>query len=57
MKKLFQNIRVYEPNKLIETMLNAEDGTIFVLGEKVKPNPEGDHSVEIIMAQIKRAKD
>ena len=55
--KLFENIRVFNPDTLLEDMLEAEEGTVFMLGEKRIKNHEGDDTVEMTFAQIYKAKD
>lgn len=50
-------LATFEPENLLQAMLDAPEGTVFVLGEKHIPNHEGDDSVEITFAQIKKAKD
>jgi hypothetical protein len=50
-------IRTFNPDNLLDEMLNAEEGTIFVLGEKAIKHTEGDDSVELTFVQIKKSED
>jgi hypothetical protein len=55
--KLFDfPIKTFDPKNLLEEMLNAEDGTVFVLGEKFIPQHEGDDICEITMVQVKKSR-
>ena len=49
-------IRTFNPDKLLEEMLNADNGTIFLLGEKRIPQHEGDDLIELTLAEIKKSK-
>lgn len=55
--KLFSDIKVFNPDTLLEDMLEAKEGTLFLLGEKRHPNHEGDDTIEHVFAQIIRTKD
>lgn len=56
-KKVFNfPIKTFEPDNLLEEMLNAEDGQIFILGEKEIPHYEGQSSVEITMVRIQKVR-
>jgi hypothetical protein len=58
MSKLFNfPIKTFNPGNLLEEMLAADEGTVFVLGEKHIPNPEGDDTVEMTFVQIKKSRD
>lgn len=58
MSKLFDiPLAVFDPDNLLEQMKNAKDGDVFVIDQKNTPNPEGDDSVELTIAQIKRVRD
>lgn len=50
-------IKTFQPEDLLEEMLAAEEGTVFVLGEKTIPTHEGNDQVEVTFVQIKKAKD
>lgn len=50
-------IAVFNPDNLLQEMLDAKEGTVFLLGEKRTPNHEGDDTVEQTFVQIKRTKD
>jgi predicted regulator of Ras-like GTPase activity (Roadblock/LC7/MglB family) len=50
-------IKTFNPDKLLKEMLNAEDGTVFVLGEKLVGEQIGDNTVELTMCQIKKVTD
>jgi len=54
---IFKDIRVFNPDTLLEDMLNAKEGTVFMLGEKRISNHEGDDTVEQTFVQIKKARD
>lgn len=50
-------IKTFEPENLLEEMLQAQEGTVFILGEKRIKHHEGDDTVELTIAQIKKARD
>lgn len=50
-------IKTFDPSNLLEEMLAATDGTVFVLGEKHIKNHEGDDTVEMTFVQIKKVRD
>jgi len=56
-KGIFDEIRVFNPDTLLEDMLAAEEGTVFMLGEKHIPNHEGDDTVEMTFVQIMKSRD
>lgn len=51
------DIRVFNPDTLLEDMLAAKEGTVFLLGEKRIKNHEGDDTIEHTFAQIYKTKD
>lgn len=51
------NIKVWNPETVLQDMLDAKEGTIFVLGEKHIKHPEGDDTVEMTFVQIQRVRD
>ena len=55
--RLFKNVKVFNPDTLLEDMLSADEGTLFCLGEKSHKNHEGDDTVEITWARIYKTKD
>ena len=56
-KKLFNfPIKTFNPDKLLEEMLSAEEGTIFILNEKRISQHEGDDLIELTWAEIKKSK-
>lgn len=56
--KIFTSaVKVFNPDNLLQEMLDAEEGTVFVLGERRIKNHEGDDTVELTFAQIYKAKD
>lgn len=56
--KLFNfPVKTFDPNNLLEEMMESSEGTVFVLGQKVIKTHEGDDSVESVMAQIRRVND
>lgn len=50
-------IQTVKNEDLVETMASAPTGTVFVIGEAVKKNHEGDDTVELVLAQIIRTHD
>jgi len=50
-------IKQFNPDKLLEEMLKAEEGTIFVLGENRIKHHEGDGTVELVMCRIYKGTD
>lgn len=56
-KRLFKDVRVFDPDNLLEDMLSSSEGTIFCLGETRHKNHEGDDTVEYTFAQIYKTKD
>lgn len=57
-EKIFTSaVKVFDPDNLLEAMLDATEGTVFLVGEQRIRNPEGDGTVEMTFAQIYKAKD
>lgn len=54
---LFNDIQVFNPDTLLEDMLKAKEGTLFLLGENRIKNHEGDDTVEFTFARIIKTKD
>lgn len=50
-------IQTFDPENLLAEMLAAKDGTMFLLGEKRIKRQEGDDSLELTFAEIKKARD
>jgi hypothetical protein len=58
MSKLFNfPIKTFTPDNLMEEMLNAKDGEVFIIGEQTLINPEGRDTIEITMVQIRKIKE
>ena len=58
MNKLYNfPLKTFNPDTLLEEMLNAKDGDMFVLGERSIAQQLGDNSVELTIAQIKKVRD
>jgi hypothetical protein len=54
---LFPKIAVFNPDNLLEDMLVAKSGTVFMLGENRVKHHEGDDTVEMTFAVIQRTTD
>jgi len=50
-------IKTFHEENLLQEMLVAKNGDIFVLGEKRVKHHEGDDSVELIFAEVKITRD
>lgn len=50
-------IKTFDPDNLLEEMKEAEDGTIFVIGENVIKHHEGSDTVEVVMCKVFKCKD
>lgn len=58
MNKLFNMpLKTFSPDNLLEELLNAKNGDVFVLGEKSIAEQIGDNRVEITIAQVKKIAD
>ena len=44
-------------NELQKLMINAEENTLFLIGEIETKFPEGDSKIELVWAKIYRTKD
>lgn len=54
-KKMFNfPIKTFDQNNLLDEMMRAKEGEVFVLGEKITQNKEGDATVELTIVQIKK---
>jgi len=47
----------FDEENLLEEMLNAKSGDLFLLGEKKIRHIEGDDSVELIFVEVKITRD
>lgn len=52
-----EDIKVFNPKTVIQDMLDAKEGTVFILGDKHIKNPEGDDTVEMTFVQIQKVRD
>jgi len=50
-------VKTFNPDNLLEEMMNADAGTIFILGEKTIKHHEGDDSIELTIAEIRKTVD
>lgn len=50
-------LKTFNPDNLLEELLNAKDGDVFVLGEKNIGAQIGDNRVELTIAQVKKVAD
>jgi len=57
MKLFNMPLKTFDPQTLLEEMLASESNTVFVLGQETKINPEGDDTIELVIATIQRVKD
>lgn len=58
MSKTFKlPLKTFSPENLLEEMVNAKDGDVFVLDERCIGYQLGDNRVEITIAQIKKVRD
>jgi hypothetical protein len=56
--KLFNMpLKTFNPDNLLEELLNAKDGDVFVLGETSIGEQIGDNRVELTIAQVKKVAD
>ena len=49
-------IKTFNPDNLLDEMLNADENTVFVLGEKEIKHTKGDSDIELTFVQIKKSK-
>jgi len=52
-------ITTFDPENVLEQMVEAQEGTVFVLGTRriwTEGEPEDDNEVEITFAQIKKVR-
>jgi hypothetical protein len=47
-------IKTFDPENLLNEMLNAKDGQVFILGQKEIKNHEGDPTIETTMVTIEK---
>lgn len=50
-------IKSFNPDNLLQDLLNADEGTVFILGDRHIKNPEGDDTVEMTFVQIQKVRD
>ena len=58
--KIFgSSIQTFDPDNILEQMVEAQKGTVFVLGTRqihTEGEPKDDNEVEITFAQIKKVR-
>jgi hypothetical protein len=58
--KIFgSSIQTFDPENVLEQMIEAQEGTVFVLGSRhihTEGEPDDDNEVEITFAQIKKVR-
>ncbi len=52
MKLFNMPIKIFDPERLCEDLMNAQDKAVFIIGEKRVTSPEGDDSIEVTMVQV-----
>lgn len=49
-------MKTFDPDNLLNELLSAKEGTMFLLGENSVQHEEGDNTIELVWVKVIRTK-